>query len=337
MPTIKDVAREAGVSIATVSYVLNNKLDMVSESTYQLVMETAKRIGYVPNVTARNLKSSQSRLIGYAWHAVPNGEVNSVLDLFTYYLAQAAEEAGYHILTFTYPLDEPLPVYNDLIRTGRVDGFVLASTTLNDPRIEFLLEQGFPFVSFGRSNPDWDFPWVDTDGQKGIYDAVTHLIGLGHRDIAMIAWPQDSVSGSFRTNGYLQALHDAGIAIRSDYIFRGENHERTGYEALEFWCSRGTPPTAVVSISDLPAIGVLRHAEDWGLIPGKTLSVIGFDDSPVGQYLRPSLTTLRQPIPEISATLIEMLQTLLTGEKLARRQILLPPRLIIRESSGAPR
>src|SRR5215213_4303179 len=108
MPTIKDVAREAGVSIATVSYVLNNKADAVSEPTRKHVIEAADRIGYRPNVTARNLRSNQTRLIGYAWYDapsenVPAGRLNTVLDWFTFYLARAAEQSGYHLLTFTYP------------------------------------------------------------------------------------------------------------------------------------------------------------------------------------------------------------------------------------------
>jgi LacI family transcriptional regulator len=164
MPTIKDVAREAGVSIATVSYVLNNKSAFFSEGTRQQVLEAVERIGYSPNVTARNLKASETRLIGYAWHEVPYGQVNSVLDHFTYALAQAAEAAGYHVLTFTHPLHDPIPVYEDLIKTQRVDGFVLAGTIAGDERIRYLMEQGFPFVSFGRSNPGWTFPWVDTEG-----------------------------------------------------------------------------------------------------------------------------------------------------------------------------
>src|SRR5215510_7425809 len=125
MPTIKDVAKAAGVSIATVSYVLNNKDSFVGKETRQQVLEAVERVGYRPNITARNLKSSQTRLIGYAWHEVPHDQVNPVLDRFTYHLAQAVEAAGYHLLTFTHPLHDPYPVYNEMIRTQRVDGFIL--------------------------------------------------------------------------------------------------------------------------------------------------------------------------------------------------------------------
>src|SRR5664279_3717020 len=166
MPTIKDVAREAGVSIATVSYVLNGKTEAISEDTRLRVWSAARKIGYRPNVTARNLRSSQSRLIGYAWHELPPDQINTVLDRFTYSLARSTEAAGYHILTFTFPHGDPIPVYDELIRTGRVDGFVIGSTVRDDARVRFLIEQHFPFVSFGQANADWDFRWVDADGGR---------------------------------------------------------------------------------------------------------------------------------------------------------------------------
>lgn len=341
MPTIRDVAREAGVSIATVSYVLNNKSAAISEDTRQLVWDAVQKTGYMPNVTARNLRSSESRLIGYAWHELPNDQVNPVLDRFTYFLARTAEAAGYHILTFTYAADDPLPVYDELIRTGRVDAFVIGSTLLNDPRIEFLMEQEFPFVSFGRSNPEWDFTWVDTDGRKGVRDATEYLISMGHRRIAIAGWPEDSLTGEFRMQGYFDALQAHKIPMRSEFIFRGEHSEQTGRDAVAQWMTLPPRerPTAVVAISDLIAIGVMNEAESRGMIIGRDLSVIGFDDAPMSQYLRPALTTLRQPIPEIAARLITLLEEMLRRKRGGRaapkhRHVLLPPTLIERDSCG---
>lgn len=339
MPTIKDVAREAGVSIATVSYVLNNKIAAVSEDTRQNVWRAVEKIGYMPNVTARNLRSSQSRLIGYAWHEVPSGVVNSVLDRFTYHLARAAEAAGYHILTFTYSQDDPLPVYDELIRTGRVDAFVLGSTTLNDERIRFLLDKDFPFVSFGRSNPDWDFLWVDTDGRDGLRQAVRYLVELGHERIAMIAWPEGSLSGLYRLEGYLQGLADAGIEPNPALILRCEHDEHTGREAMTqlLKLPRDEQPTAVVTVSDLVAIGVMDAAEQHGLVVGRDVSVIGFDDAPMSRYLRPALTTLEQPIPEIGQAIISILEDTISRNEPSERHQLLKPRLIVRESCAPPK
>lgn len=343
MPTIKDVAREAGVSIATVSYVLNNKRDSVSESTRQHVLDAAERIGYRPNVTARNLRSNQTRLIGYAWYEAPSygmpaGRLNTVLDWFTYYLARAAEQAGYHLLTFTYPPDEATAVYDNLIRTGRVDAFVLAGTTEDDARVEYLLRKGFPFVSFGRSNPDWSFPWVDTDNRAGVYDAVQYLITLGHRQIALLGWPESSLTGGFRFDGYRQALVQAGIPLRDEYVLRDDHTEVAGRRALATWqqLPPDEQPTAIVAVSDLMAIGIMNEAQRRGIEVGRELSVIGFDDSPMTEYLRPALTTVQQPIPEVGETLITMLEAVIAKQPLETPHVLVPPRLVIRESCAPP-
>lgn len=334
MPNIKDVAKAAGVSIATVSYVLNNKSAFYSEKTRQQVLAAVESVGYTPNVTARNLKSSQTRLIGYAYHRVPQGQVNSVLDQFTYYLAQEAEAAGYHILAFTYPPEDPVPVYDELIRKGQVDAFAIASTVTHDPRIAFLLERDFPFVSFGRSNADWDFSWVDTDGTLGVRQAVEHLISLGHRRIAMVGWPEESISGNFRLEGYLQGLLQAGIKIRPEYILHVEHSEASGRMAVAQLMNLPQPPTAIIAIDDLVAIGVMNEGIARGLPVGREFAVIGFDDTPLGQYLRPSLTTLRQPIEDICRALIITLDDIVNQRFDNPRQQLIAPELIIRESSG---
>jgi DNA-binding LacI/PurR family transcriptional regulator len=339
MPTIKDVAREAGVSIATVSYVLNKKDQNIPPHTRQQVLNAVKRVGYSPNINGRNLKSSQSRLIGYAWHLLPPDQVNPVLDRFAYYLAQEAEALGYHLLTFTYPREDPLPVYQELIQTGRVDAFVIASTEVNDPRIRFLLDREFPFVSFGRANPNWRFPCVDTDGRAGVREAVEYLISLGHRRIGMIAWPEDSISGSYRVEGYLEALHAHGLNTSEDLLLRGENNETAGRNAVAHWSSLpiDQQPTAVIAVSDLVAVGVMHGAEEFGFVPGKTLSVIGFDDMYMSQYLRPALTTLHQPIREISAEIMTMLELLLSKDAPSEPSMrLITPRLVIRETASPP-
>lgn len=337
MPTIKDVAREAGVSIATVSYVLNNKDSFVSEETRQQVLATARRIGYRPNIIARSLQSNRTQLIGYSWHEVPKDQtMNSVMDTFTYYLAQAAEDAGYHVLTFTHPHGHPIPSYTELMQTGRVDAFVLAGTIAHDARIGHLLAVDFPFVSFGRSNLEWDFHWVDTDGRRGVYAAVQYLIELGHRRIAMAAWPEESISGSFRLAGYLDALKEAGIPIHPGYIIRGEHSEEAGRAAMASWRQLldEERPTAVIGVSDLVALGVMFDALEHGLEIGAALSVVGFDDSPMSRYVRPALTTVQQPIPEIAQALMRMVEPVLENRPVNPDHVLLAPRLVIRGSCG---
>ncbi len=339
MPTIKDVAKEAGVSIATVSYVLNNKSAAISEETQQEVWRAVEKIGYRPNVTARNLRSSQSRLIGYAWHEAPRyGDLNVVLEHFTYFLAQAAESAGFHLLTFTYRCGDPIAAYDELIRTGRVDGFVIASTTTNDARVRYLMEQDFPFVSFGRANPEWDFMWVDTDGTAGVAAGVNLLIQHGHRRIAMIAWDEESLSGGYRANGYFQAMREAGLSTPANFIWRGENSEQTGRDALAYWWDLPPKerPTAISTVSDLIAIGVINEAERRGIVIGRDLSLVGYDNLPLSQYLHPALTTLEQPLEKIASEVLWRLTNVIGKQpvKPEQRQLLIAPHLITRSSVG---
>lgn len=339
MPTIKDVAQAAGVSIATVSYALNNRIDMISDETLHHVVKTAQQLGYTPNITARNLKASRTRLIGYAWPHMPTEEPNWVLDQFMYFLAHTAEAVGYHLLTFTFPQDDPVPVYDDLIRSGRLDAFVLTETVMDDPRIPFLLDREFPFVSFGRTTIADDFYWLDTDGKNGMAQAVAHLVELGHERIAMFGWPESSLTGNFRMQGYLHGMRAAGLAIHDSLMIRSDYLGDDVSRAFDHWSRlpQQEQPTAVVAISDFVAISVMREAERRGFRIGETLSVVGFDDVPFGKYLKPTLTTLRQPIMEITRVITSTLRVLLENENVSLEQRLYSPHLIVRDSSGPPR
>jgi DNA-binding LacI/PurR family transcriptional regulator len=338
MPTIKDVAKAAGVSIATVSYVLNNRDDMVSEPTRQQVLEVAQRLGYRANITARNLQSSRASLIGYAWHTHPGDQSNMVMNEFIYHLAQAAESVGYHLVTFTHPSDDPITVYDEIMRSGRVDGFVLAETHYDDPRIQFLLRHNIPFVSFGRANHDWDFNWVDTDGQAGMKTLTEYLLDLGHRRIAFLGWPRDSLTGNYRLNGYQAALAKVGIMARADYIIHNDYAHNSIERAFDYWLSLPSDqqPTAIVAVSDFVAISAMRIAEKCGFHVGETLSIAGFDDAPFVRFLQPGLTTLRQPFEQITLALVEQLQKLIRGEATETIHHLFAPELIIRESTARP-
>ncbi|MBN1284356.1 MAG: LacI family DNA-binding transcriptional regulator [Anaerolineae bacterium] len=338
MATIKDVAKVAGVSTATVSYVLNNSFP-VSETTRQRVLEAARKLGYRPSIIARNLRANESRLIGYAWHGTVDSETNPVLDQFIHHLASNAEQHGYHILTFTHTPENALKVYTDLIETGHVDAFVIAETNVNDVRIDFLRDIDFPFVAFGRANPGWNFPYVDVDGKKGVYEATKHLVTLGHQRIAFIGWPEGSMAGDNRYAGYCTALQDAGLSFNPDLVKRGEHRTATGNRAAHalLGMPTGVRPTAIAAVSDLMAIGAMSAIEQLGMRAGRDVAVVGFDNVPLTEHLQPPLTSLRQPIDQVARKLIEMLIAVLKNEPLAERQVLIAPELIVRASSGAPR
>jgi DNA-binding LacI/PurR family transcriptional regulator len=159
---------------------------------------------------------------------------------------------------------------------------------------------------------------------------------LGHRRIGLIAWPEESLCGHYRYLGYVKALRAADIPPDPAWIVRTEHTEASGRQAMH--ALLGLPsdrrPTAVVAVSDLMAIGAMNAIYEAGLQPGQDVAVIGFDDLPTAQYRQPPLTTLRQPIAEVGERVVNMLLQLIRGEELTERKVLLPPTLIVRESSG---
>jgi DNA-binding LacI/PurR family transcriptional regulator len=333
--TLKQVAALAGVSYQTVSKVLN-KQAQVSRETEQRILGAVRELGYRPNQIARNMRAKRSFMIGYSWVQTTLDQVNHILDQFLTSMVREAEAAGYHLLPFPFREgEEMIAAYRELIDTGRVDGFVLSSVNYNDPRIAFLLERNFPFVAFGRSNPELDFPYVDIDGCDGICQAMEHLISSGHRRIAAIAWPDNSRVGNDRLRGYFQSLHSAGLEICPEWIERGEGTFEFGREAALRLLDLPMPnrPTAMITLNDTQAIGALHAAREHVLEVGRDIVIIGFDDAPMSQYLYPALTTVRQPIYEAGRKCVEILIALMKGELPPERQSLLRPKLMLRASA----
>jgi DNA-binding LacI/PurR family transcriptional regulator len=332
--TLKDVAHEAKVSVATVSYVLNNTAT-VSAATRKRVLDAVTRLNYRPNNSAQNLKMAQTRTIGYAWHNVqPNGQINAVLDRFIYGITGELEACNYRLLTFIESSDH-ISSYEELINTNRVDGFILSNTNENDLRVQRLIELGFPFVAFGRANPQWDFSYVDVDGRAGIHAATAHLLAQGHRRIAILAWPPGSQTGDVRLQGYLDAMRRVGIESRPAWIQRlqngVDNAQRVTRELLALEATER--PTALVCLTDLMAIGAMRGIEDAALRIGLDVAVTGFDDDPIAEYLRPSLTSLRQPVDMLASRVVAMLTAIIDKEPLDKKHVVIEPQLIVRETS----
>lgn len=333
--TLKEVANLAGVSYQTVSKVLNGQIKVTPE-TEQRILNAVTQLGYRPNQIARNMRSQRSRMIGYSWVPTTPDQVNHILDQFLTSMVQNAEAAGYHLLPFPYRAGvAQVDAYRDLIDTGRVDGFVLSSVNYNDPRITYLLQRGFPFVAFGRSDPELHYSFVDIDGAAGLRLAVERLIGNHFTRIAAIAWPDDSRVGNERMRGYFDALHSAGLQPRPEWIERGEGTYEFGRQAAMRLLSlpEERKPNAIVTLNDTQAIGAMHAARDLGLDIGRQIAIIGFDDAPMSQYLIPALSSIRQPIQEAGRLCVELLIRQMEGKKGGEYQsILLQPKLILRAS-----
>jgi DNA-binding LacI/PurR family transcriptional regulator len=333
--TLKQVAVDAGVSYQTVSKVINRQVQ-VSKETEERIWSSVCKLGYHPNRIARSLRSKRSRMIGYSWFPTPSNHPNPVLDQFLQGMLHAAENAGYYLLCFPHHFGpHQLDLYQDLIDTNLVDAFAISGVEFDDDRIKFLTAQKFPFVAFGRSNQEWLFPCVDVDSAAGMGMVVSHLVERGHRAIAALAWPEESRVGQERMNGFLQALGLAGITPQPDWIARGVGGFDFGYQCAAQWLARPPQdrPTAIVCFNDMLAIGAMHAAQQLGLQVGRDVAITGFDDTPLVEYLEPSLTSVRQPSWSVGEQVVELLVDLLEHQESLDRQVLLQPRLIVRRSS----
>jgi DNA-binding LacI/PurR family transcriptional regulator len=175
--------------------------------------------------------------------------------------------------------------------------------------------------------------WVDVDGYAGMYAAVEHLLEQGAHDIGFVGWPQGSVSGDARYHGYVQALRDHGLTLNPQWEVRTENEISRGYAAGLQLLNLPPAPQAVIGVSDVIAVGILRSAQEQG----RQLAVIGFDDTPLAEFSTPTLTSLRQPIEQVAALVGDMLFAQLEERPLNTKHYLLKPELIVRDSSRVPR
>ncbi|GIW33829.1 LacI family DNA-binding transcriptional regulator [Meiothermus sp.] len=336
-PDIRRVAAEAGVSIATVSRVLNNP-DRVSPQTRERVLEIATRLGYQPNPNGKRLRKGRAETIGLV---IPSPQGRFADSFFLELLAGLGEGllgAGLDLLVATCPPGaEELTVYRRLVEGKRVDGLVVARTRRYDERIAYLLEQNIPFVSHGRSDLiTTPYPYLDVDGQQGFYMATAHLLHLGHREIAFIGAPHELNFAAHRLAGYRQAMAEANLPLRLEWLLEGDLSENSGYQLAQSLLEPPRLPTAILCANDLMAIGVLRALRERGLQAGREVSVIGYDDIPQAQYTDPPLSTVHQPFRDTGKRLVEMLLARLAGVPVAALQEVWVPELVLRGSDGPP-
>jgi DNA-binding LacI/PurR family transcriptional regulator len=296
------------------------------------VMEAATTLGYRPNMMARNLRTNQAGVIGYSWHVADDPSMmNNLLDRFIYQVTLAAEQENIHLLTFIQPQVDAYKVYDDLISTNRVDGFILSDIHYRDPRIERLIEIRAPFVAFGGMYvEDFDFAYVDVDGKKGIELVVNHLIAQGHERIAMLNYDQTGWPvGDARQNGYLEAMSKAGIEDHP--VAYTPNILRSAAAATERLMAAEHPPTAIICANDVMAFGAKTYFDRVGLRVGDDIALTGYDDDPTSEFL--GITSLHQPIDAVAATIFEILMGEINGKPRPQRQVVYEPTLVVRHST----
>lgn len=336
MPTIRDVARKLNISITTVSRALDG-YDDVAEETRQHVIETAREMGYVPNRAARQLRRRRTDSIGYI---VPADRPQFADPFFAEFIAGMGDEAAranYDLLVSTAPLNskEEQALYRRWVQGEKVDGVVINRTCLDDWRVNYLRENKLPFVCLERSLAQTeDFLGVETDIEDGYQQLIGHLAAQGHSRVAFIgADPRLKIQHD-RLQAFQKALTAQGIQPQPDLILTGDLTPEGGYQAMGRLLAFEHPPSAVVCVNDLTAIGAMHAVNDHGLVIGRDVAISGFDGIADSAHTQPPLTTLDQPVYAIACTLTRLLLQVIAHETILERAITIQPNLLIRASTG---
>jgi len=331
--TIHDVARVSGVSIKTVSRVLNREPN-VKADTRDRVQAAVAVLKYRPNISARSLAGSKAYLIGVFFD---NPSPGYITDVQLGAIARCREE-GYHLIV--EPLDSTAADMEaqvaPLLANLRMDGVILTAPVCDHPVVLAALErEGVPYV---RISPGFELgrsARVGMDDRLAAYQMTRHLIDLGHRDIGFIIGHPDHGASHLRHKGFMDAMADACLTVRPERVAQGYFSFRSGFEAAEQLLTSEDRPTAVFASNDDMALGVMAVANRLRLNVPETLSVAGFDDTPGAKVTWPQLTTVRQPIAAMAGAAADMLLTGASWDEGATPPSrLLDFELILRESTG---
>jgi DNA-binding LacI/PurR family transcriptional regulator len=296
-----DVARLAGVSPTTVSFVINNRLEAgIAQETRERVLAAVRELGYRPNRQARNLRQSRTRSLGFFLPEYMLSGSNYFAVAFLQPLLRAADQHGYQIMAFTASGD-PLSRYADLVAAGAVDGFILVDSRIEDPRARYLSEAGVPFASFGRTAEDLPQSWVDLDNRASMAQVVDYLVERGHHQIAYAGRPLTAYWWREREEGFRARMLHHGLTVRPTWMLAAADDVIT--ERLTRILTHDDRPTAVVTGGDGIAISAYRACAAAQLAVGTEVAVTGFD--PLFWMLNPALTTLSFPVEQVAEALVE--------------------------------
>ncbi len=330
--TINDVAALAGVSIKTVSRVVNKQAN-VRDITRRKVNRAIEHLDYRPNLSARQLASRRSFILALLYD---NPSANYLLNVQDGVLA-SCNARGYDLLV--HPCDHKNPeIANEVIslqQQGRCDGVVLTPPLSDEPSLISALEtKGTPFVPIAPAIRQDNHPWVATTDEAASYEITQHLISLGHRKIGFIRGHPDHKAMATREDGYLRALKAAGIQASEKYIIQGYNSFESGVSAAKKLLGKDDSPSAVFAANDDMAAGVVSVANNLGIRIPAALSVAGFDDTPIATQTWPSLTTIRQPIREMAESAARILIDRLDATHQPQLREIIDARLVVRQSTG---
>ena len=336
--SIVHLAKDLGLSVSTVSRALNGYTD-VSEITRQRVMARAQALGYKPHPGARRLKSGKSGAVGVVLPSIAQGGqfIDSMYASLLGGMAGTLEAEGYSLMATSHgpcTIEQEIGLYENFIRGGWFDAFVIVRTRLDDPRIALAQQHGVPFVTYGRCLSTRNYAWVDTDNEQAFHLATRRQIDFGHRHIALINGPSEYTFAHLRRAGYERALQEAGLPLRADWVLQGPVTEGSGYALTHTLLQQRERPTALVCATDAIAIGAMAACRGAGLVVGQDVSIIGYGNSEAGSYASPSLSTVAHDIQENGRHLAQVLLSVLGGQSPAALHYLEPVVLMPRSSDG---
>jgi LacI family transcriptional regulator len=333
--TIRDVARVAKVHPGTVSRALNVETRaLVNEETAERVLRAADELGYRPNPIARGLKTNRSYTIGVLIPDLTNPLFPPILRG----IEDRLDDAGYTSLVVNTDNDaERERSHFEAMRARQVDGFISATARLDRELLADVAAAGTPLVLVNRSLEDGSVPAVTVNDRQGIRLAVEHIAGLGHRRIGHVAGPQNISTGHRRYQGFLEAMAAAGLEVPAEHVrFSNAFIEVEGARVSAELLDGASDLTAIVAANDLLAIGCYDTLEERGLRCPEDISIVGFNDMPFVDRLRPPLSTVHIPQREIGTVAAELMLHRLADESPAARETLLEPTLIVRGSTSPP-
>lgn len=333
--TSQQVAKRAGVSRSTVSFVLNDVPGIsIGQETRQRVLQAAKELGYVPSAAARTLVSGQTRTIGLIIHGAHHLQVDPFISQVLHSLIDISRQKGFRVIVEAVEQVGENGSYVQLVQAKQIDGLVVLNPRSDDRQLPALIEQGFPVVLIGTLKHPKEHAVIHRSCAEAV---VHHLLELGHERVAHISYaPLHYLTAKSRLRGYQRALAKAGVAYDETLVHLGNYSAESGYQAMRALLEGHAKPSAVFAGNDTIAIGALAAIHQAGLTVPKDIAVIGYDDIPIAPFTVPPLTTVRTPAAEQGRLAGEMLINLMQGRPPAERHITLTSQLIVRQSCGAP-
>lgn len=331
--TIVDVAREAGVSYATVSRVVNNKKSVEPE-TRERVLMAMTRLGYVVDQRARSLAGGRAQVIGLLVRDLGSGYIGEIVRGIDAELAVAQYEL---MLYTTHHRKTKESVFVTTLTRGLADGLLLILPSEPEAYMDTLLHHHFPYVLIDHQGIGKNCPLVRATNEQGGYDATRYLIELGHRRIGFITGRMHMGCAVDRLAGYKAALTAHNLPVDPELIYEGDFFQPKGYAGARALLSLPHPPSAIFASNDVSAFGAMEAVRDQGLRLPEDVSIIGFDDIPQAASVHPPLTTVRQPLEEMGRMATRLLLEYIQDPGLPMKQIELPTELAIRSSCQPPR